>query len=437
MPSSEDVKVTITAEDKASGVFAKVKDNLGDVGSAVAKVGKYALAGATAVAGLAVAFGVASFKEFIESEQQAIIANQALENALRNMTQAQLESATGFIDSAGALKEVQHEMKQAGEAALKLGFDDDIARLAFAKLFQVTGSLTQAQEDLALAQDLAAFSGRDLESAARAVTLVHAGGTRVLKEFGIEIEEGATAMDALAIVNDRVAGSAQKMAESTGGQLRILQERWANLKETVGATLVEAIQPFIKELIAWAESPDAQQKIQEIVSALSQFAKQMAPILVDILPKFISLIANAAMILGEWWSWWIKLGEGIGGVIFKVTEFINKVREMIEALSEAIQKMKDFIAQQAKGALQSFSSISGSILSAPGKLLGFQGGGVVPGPIGIPIPAIVHGGETVIPAGGGFGGINIYISGNSFLDEDAPNKMAEKILDVLKMNLRI
>ena len=35
-----------------------------------------------------------------------------------------------------------------------------------------------------------------------------------------------------------------------------------------------------------------------------------------------------------------------------------------------------------------------------GSKLGFQEGGVVPGPIGAPTPAIVHGGETIIPAEG-------------------------------------
>ena len=35
------------------------------------------------------------------------------------------------------------------------------------------------------------------------------------------------------------------------------------------------------------------------------------------------------------------------------------------------------------------------------KLFGFQAGGVVPGPIGAPQLAVVHGGETITPAGGG------------------------------------
>jgi hypothetical protein len=52
-------------------------------------------------------------------------------------------------------------------------------------------------------------------------------------------------------------------------------------------------------------------------------------------------------------------------------------------------------------------------LSSVGKVLGFAEGGVVPGPKGAPVPAVVHGGETITPPGeGGGAGVvqNINIS---------------------------
>lgn len=45
----------------------------------------------------------------------------------------------------------------------------------------------------------------------------------------------------------------------------------------------------------------------------------------------------------------------------------------------------------------------GIVKGAVGKIPGFADGGVVPGPIGSPQLAVVHGGETVVPAGRGFG----------------------------------
>lgn len=47
-----------------------------------------------------------------------------------------------------------------------------------------------------------------------------------------------------------------------------------------------------------------------------------------------------------------------------------------------------------------------------GEIATFAEGGVVPGPMGAPVPAIVHGGETVIPAGGSMGGgVVVNVSG--------------------------
>jgi hypothetical protein len=43
------------------------------------------------------------------------------------------------------------------------------------------------------------------------------------------------------------------------------------------------------------------------------------------------------------------------------------------------------------------------------NLLGFAEGGVVPGPMGAPRLAVVHGGETVIPANKGARGVSTFI----------------------------
>jgi hypothetical protein len=55
------------------------------------------------------------------------------------------------------------------------------------------------------------------------------------------------------------------------------------------------------------------------------------------------------------------------------------------------------------------------------------------------VPAIVHGGETVIPVGGRLPntGFTINISGNTFLDDEAPRKMADSIINALKLELKI
>ncbi len=53
------------------------------------------------------------------------------------------------------------------------------------------------------------------------------------------------------------------------------------------------------------------------------------------------------------------------------------------------------------------------------------------------VPAIVHGGETIIPPGKS-GGINITITGNTFMsDRQAAEKIGDLIVETLKLNMRL
>ena len=45
----------------------------------------------------------------------------------------------------------------------------------------------------------------------------------------------------------------------------------------------------------------------------------------------------------------------------------------------------------------------------------FEKGGIVPGPIGSPVPILAHGGERVIPTGGG-DGVPIQLESHIYLD---------------------
>ncbi len=118
----------------------------------------------------------------------------------------------------------------------------------------------------------------------------------------------------------------------------------------------------------------------------------------------------------------------------------NRKTTISEHIDSLIRKYQD-LAQAAQRALSTpivnaVSSFTSSVNQS--KLPKFAEGGIVPGPIGMPQLAVVHGGETVVPSGrGGIGGISINITGNSFLSEDAPRQIIEKMIDRLKLELRI
>lgn len=445
--ADEDIKIKITAEDKASGVFNNVSKSMGGLTDAAHKAANAIGVGLVAGFGAATAFGIQSIKSFIEAEKQMAVANVALENTVKSLSDdafQKLEDQVGG-GSITAMEGLKKVMEETGQAAIKLGFDDEDASVAFAKLFQVSQDVTQAQSDLALAMDLAAFSGRGLEESAAAITKVHAGATRVLKEFGIEVKDGTTDLEALALIQGKAGGAAEAMAATTGKQLEILGIRWENLKETVGGALAEAITPFITQLSDWAAKPETQQKLQEIVDKLVAFVQQMIPIIQNIMPAFISIIKFASQTLGVFFDWWGQIWFAIGTASVKLEEFIGKIKSMIEWVTQAIEKIQRLAAELAKGALNQVGNF-GKTLTAPiDALLGRRASG---GPVSAGGAYLVgeRGPELFVPgasgsivpnAGGTATIINNYITGNSIINEDIVDRISTILTDKLKMQLRI
>lgn len=437
--AQDNIQIIISAKDDAS-------KELDSVGSGLKKLGGVASAAGVAIGGAFVAAGAAAFKfgkdslrAFTNAEKEMAVANLSLENTLKSMTESQLENATGFIDLSGALGEMKFAMDEVGVSAAKLGIDDEAASVSFAKLFSVSKDVSIAMNDLKLAQDLAAFSGRDLESATQAVIMVHAGGTRILKEFGLEVDSNITSQEALALVQDKVAGSAQVMADTTAGKMAILSVAWENLQETAGAALAEAITPFITQLSEWVQSDQTQETIMQITEQIVNLTKQLGPFISAVLPALLEIMKGILFTIQMVSSGFLQFADFLGTVIFKVMELTEWFGKMISKAGDAIKKLKEFTTESSVG--KAIGAIGGLVSSSVGAiskaLPKFENGGFVNAPVGMAVPAIVHGGETIIPSGKSMGGITINISGNSFLDKDAPRKMADSLINALKLQVRI
>lgn len=444
MATNEDIKITITAEDKASGILAGLGKAAGGLGSALTDVAKIAGTALVAGFGAAVAFGVSSVKEFIEAEQQMVTANQALENTLKGLSEQQMANVAESKTFEGALKEVQRNMEDVGKAALKLGFDDEAASLAFAKLLSVTKDVSQAQADLKLAMDLAAFSGKTLEESAAAITKVHAGSARVLVEFGIAMDNNATSADALAALQDRVTGSAATMAETTGVKLEILRLSWGNLKEQVGGTLAQAITPFITTLSAWAQNPEVQKKFQDIADKIAALATQLGPMITALLPALIGTFDFLIATLGFLSQAFIGVTNFIGGFIFQIMQMIEWVKKIPEEVNRAIEALNRLAAKvPGSGGLGFTNKIGDSISN-------FITGRASGGPVSAGDAYVVgeNGPELFLPgrsgqilaSGGSLGGsaaaIVVNITG-TFLSQDVAMQLGDLMITRLKQELRI
>lgn len=142
-----------------------------------------------------------------------------------------------------------------------------------------------------------------------------------------------------------------------------------------------------------------------------------------------------------------KLGRELGTVFIPILrqiisdmlEWIETIKIVFGALKNLFNFLKRNIKQAASGVAEDIRGGIGAVRGLGGSIstrLGFAHGGIVPGPIGSPVPAIVHGGERIIPAGrSGGAGIVINMQSPVFLDEFAASKFGDELVKILKNNL--
>lgn len=129
---------------------------------------------------------------------------------------------------------------------------------------------------------------------------------------------------------------------------------------------------------------------------------------------------------------------------------VNSVMTILNPFISAAQQVIS-LASSVKGALSTIgsgvSNAASSAVSSVKGLLGFASGGIVPGPLGAAQLAIVHGGETVIPANGlrsnfgSGGGITVNITGNNISSDmdlrDIADRVGREIVRTLQLNIKI
>lgn len=384
MATENDIKIVITAEDKASGVLSNVSNKTGDFGSKLANFGKAALAGLTVAGGALVAFGVSSVKAFDEQDK----AIKQLEAVLKSTGAAAGVTRQEMIDLSGAFQKTST-------------FADEVVLSAQNVLLTFTNikgpmvkDATQAVLDMstALGQDLKSSAiqvGKALQDPILGVTALRRVGVN-FNETQVDmikklVESGKT-MEAqkyiLTELSTEFGGSAAKATETFGGKMAQMNNAIGDLKETIGSTLVEALMPFITQITKWSQSSEAQQQIKAITDALLGLTKVLLAIV-----KFL----------------FVDLTGALGTVIFKFMQMIDAIKSAIEWISKLMSKIGDFANKYVTSPL---STIGKSFQNLPGNLgiPGFANGGVVPGALGQAQLAVVHGGETVIPNGGSAAG---------------------------------
>jgi hypothetical protein len=271
---------------------------------------KAAVPAAAALAGVGAALFDATKGAIEDAAAQDLLANNLRKTT--GATDAQIAATEDWISTQGQL----------------LGVADDQLRPALAKLSRATGSVTKAQQLATQAMDIAAATGKPLESVVSALEKAYGGNMtalgRLAPEYRQLIKDGASFEEVMAKLGKTTGGAATDAANTAAGQFGRMKLALDETKESVGAALlpaIEAILPYLTKFATWAsENPKVFLGIAGAIAVISA----------AIIALNFALAANPITLIAIGIA---ALGAAITAAYFKFEGF----RNIVDALFGAIK----------------------------------------------------------------------------------------------------
>jgi len=209
-------------------------------GTSMATMEKSSRLAGTALLGLGSVFGLVAY-ESIKSAMDLQTSQTRLQVAVKN-------SGVSFA----AAKPV---IDKHAEAMTKLGFTTQDTYEALGTMTTATRSPQMALNALATTADLARYKHISLAQASTLVSRAALGQARGLADLGLAINKtipkGASFAQIMALIETRTHGAANAFAQTSQGQLLILQARFKALTEDIGTQLL----PAFNKILAWIDGP--------------------------------------------------------------------------------------------------------------------------------------------------------------------------------------
>ena len=219
------VAINIAAEFTGKKAFKQAETSTDKLNKNVKTLGKSLLAVYSAQK--LISYARASVKAFAEDDKAA----QALGITLKNLGLAygaNVGTVNGFISRLES----------------QTGVLDDQLRPAMDGLLRATGSVTKAQELLALSLDIAAGTGKSVVQVSTALQRAYLGQTTGLSRLGAGLTKTELATASFEEIQTRLstlfAGQASAAADTYAGSLAKLTVAGENAKEVIGKGLVDA-----------------------------------------------------------------------------------------------------------------------------------------------------------------------------------------------------
>jgi hypothetical protein len=375
---------------------------------------KAAVPAAAALAGLAVVLGDAVSGAIEDAAAQDLLANSLRKTTGAN--DAQIASVEDWITAQGQL----------------LGISDDKLRPTLNRLARATGSVTTAQELATQAMDIAAATGKPLETVVGALEKAYGGNLAALGKLAPEyrqmIKDGSTFEDVMFALAQTTGGAAADAAETTAGKFARLKLGFDETKESIGAALLPAVEkllPYLQKFATWAQ--DNPQTFMIIAGALAAIAASIVAINIAMALNPIGLIVIGVIALIAGLALAYKKFEGFREIVDAVFGGIkwwigNVIIPQFNLMLTVFKSIFNGIATVWNSTIGKFSftvpswvpGIGGKGFAMPDIPM-LADGGIVTGPTLAMIGE--RGPEAVIPltgrnAGAGMGDTNVTIQVN-------------------------
>ena len=432
------IRIPIISEFDGTGL-ARASKEFQSLEGAGAKAGfalKKAFLPAVAVlGGLAAGLGLATKAAVEDQKAQDLLANQLRTSAMA--TDDVIKSNEDFISSLSMAKAVA----------------DDQLRPAMANLVRSTGSVETAQNLMNTALDIAAATGKDLETVTMALGKAANGQTAALTKLdpslkGV-IDSSSTLDDITSALSVSFGGAADVAAKSYEGRMKTMKIAMDETKESIGAALLPALAGLLQIMAPIAKFA---QEHTSLFLILAGVIGTLALLVVgyNLYLKAMAFYTTAVSVATAIWNA-ILLANPITLVVIGIIAFVaalvllyNKfevVRNVVNAVFGAIKTgvtgSLDFLTTYFNGVLNIYKGIFNAIaglwnntvgrlsFTFPSWVPGFGGKGFsVPkipmlaegGIVTSPTLAMIgeSGSEAVIPLsrlGGMGGGITVNVNG--------------------------
>lgn len=432
-------QIVITAKDEATNVLRKVGDESENLGDTLKKKLTDNIGGITAAFGAATAAVVTSIGAFGEAQRVSAQLGAVLKSTagVAGVTREEVEKMSHALQQQSVFGDEAITSAQ----SLLLTFTS-IGKDVFPDATQTVLNMSQA-----LGQDLKSSSiqlGKALNDPIQGVTALRRVGVSFNEQ---QLEQIATMQQSgdlmgaqkliLAELAKEFGGSALAASKTFTGQIEVLKNNLNDTQEILGEGMVNALTQFTGGMDGASSSvlnlnaflTEHKLLVEAVALALLGLVVAFGVLLVGALAvmagisaAFIGLtvliVATAAFVATAVISQWELIQQGFNNMVESIKKFWSTLPDAVKFVLDAIWNMiANFnpiikIGLELPNIEKAWNDLRGRAhnLGIPG----FATGGIVPGPIGSPQLALVHGGEEVVPHGktqiGGSSGSGVTIN---------------------------